>query len=191
MLVKYLFSLLFIFLLNLFSNIDAQSASMSKLTNEEIEKKIDENTDNPEKMWELINFYIQKSKKEKNNEALFYAYRYASITSSYPSNLNYADSALITSKKSDVKKIVLDAYLNRGNIYMTEELYQKALDDILVANKLSEESGDKYVFNKTIYYIAQNKIYLGQYEDANKELITCLRFFKDNLQSKTSLGKNY
>jgi len=147
MLVKYLFSFLFIFLLNLFSNIDAQSASISKLTNEEIEKKIDENSNNPAELSELINFYIKKSKKEKNNEALFYAFRYASITSSYPLNLKYADSALITSKKSDIKKIVLDAYLNRGNIYMKEELYQNALNDILVANKLSKESGDIYIYN--------------------------------------------
>ena len=191
MLVKYLFSFLFIFFLNLFSNIEAQSASMSKLTNEEIEKKIDMNNSDPEKMWGYINFYIEKSKKEKNNEALFYAYRYASITSSYPSNLKYADSALITSKKSDVKKIVLDAYLNRGNIYMTEELYQNALNDILVANKLSKESGDIYIYNKTIYNIAQNKMYLGQYEDAKKELLVCLKFFKDNLQNSKSLGKNY
>ena len=94
-------------------------------------------------------------------------------------------------KKSDIKKILLDAYLNRGNINMSEEFYQKALDDILIANKLSQESGNNYIFNKTIYYIAQNKLYLGQYEDANKELIICLKFFKDNLQNKTSLGKNY
>ena len=103
----------------------------------------------------------------------------------------YKRQALITAKKSDIKKIVLDAYLNRGNINMSEEFYQKALDDILVANKLSQESGNEYIFNKTIYYIAQNKIYLGQYEDANKDLVICLKFFKDNLQSKTSLGKNY
>ncbi|WP_177187103.1 helix-turn-helix domain-containing protein [Kaistella jeonii] len=163
----------------------------SNLTNEEIEKKIDDYSNDPAKMWELINFYIKKSKKENNTEALFYAYRYASITSTYPLNLKYADSALITGKKSKIKKILLDAYLNRGNINMSEEFYQKALDDVLVANKLSQESGDAYIFNKTIYYIAQNKIYLGQYEDANKELFTCLKFFKDNLQKKTSLGKNY
>src|SRR5690606_35402709 len=48
-----------------------------------------------------------------------------------------------------------------------------------------------YIFNKTIYIIAQNKIYLGQYEDANKDLLICLKYFKDNLKNKSSLGKNY
>ena len=160
-------------------------------SNEEIEKKIDGNIDNPAKMWELINFYISKSKKEKNNEALFYAYRYASVNSRYPTNLQYADSALTIAKKSEVKKIVIDAYLNHGNINMAEEFYEKALDDILVANKLSQESGNEYIYNKTIYYIAQNKIYLGQYEDAHKELLICLKYFKENLYKRSSLGKNY
>ena len=189
--LKYTLSILVLFFLSFFTNLHAQSVVKSDLTNEEIEKKIDDNSNNPAKMWELINFYIKKSKKEHNNEALFYAYRYASNTTKYPSNIKYADSALDVGEKSKVKRILLDAYLNRGNINMTQEFYQKALNDILVANKLSQESGNDYIFNKTIYYIAQNKIYLGQYEDANKELVQCLKFFKDNLQNKTSLGKNY
>lgn len=189
--LKYFYSIFFLLLFNFHSNLSAQSVLNSNLSNEDIEKKIDEYNNEPKKLWELINFYIKKSKKEKNGEALFYAYRYASISSSYPENLKYADSALITGKRSNIKKILLDAYLNRGNINMSEEFYQKALDDILIANKLSQESGNLYIFNKTIYYIAQNKIYLGQYEDANRELIVCLKFFKDNLENKTSLGKNY
>ena len=189
--LKYIFSVLFLVYLNFSSNYHAQTLVNSNLSNEEIEKKIDYYSNEPTKMWELINFYITKSKKEHNNEALFYAYRYASVNSTYPVNIKYADSALVTGQKSKVKKILLDAYLNRGNINMSEEFYEKALDDILIANKLSQESGDDYIYHKTIYYIAQNKIYLGHYEDAKKELIVCLKFFKDNLQNKTSLGKNY
>lgn len=189
--LKSIFSYVVLFFIVISLKIHAQTTYDSNLSNEQIEKKIDENSNNPIKMWKLINFYIQKSKKNFDNEALFYAYRYASITSKYPLNIKYADSALVTAKKSKIKKIVLDAYLNRGNINMAEEFYQKALDDILVANKLSQEAGNDYIFNKTIYYIAQNKIYLGQYEDAAKELRICLNFFKDNLQNKTPLGKNY
>ncbi|KEY19828.1 helix-turn-helix domain-containing protein [Kaistella antarctica] len=192
MTLKYHFIILFLLFVNLFTNFHAQTVVYSDLTNEEIERKIDEysNTD-PAKMWELINFYIKKSKTDQNNEALFYAYRYASIASLYPLNIKYADSALLISKKSDTKKIIVEGYLNRGNINMSEEFYEKALDDILVANKLSQESGNIYIFNKTIYIIAQNKIYLGQYDDANKELVICLKFFKENLQNKNSFGKNY
>lgn len=189
--LKNIFAFIFLFTAFIFSHFSAQNISKSNLSNEEIEKRIDENSGNPAQMWELINFYISKSKKEQNNEALFYAYRYASVNSPYPNNLRFADSALTTAKKSQIKKIVIDAYLNHGNINMSEEFYEKALDDILVANKLSQESGNEYIFNKTIYYIAQNKIYLGQYEDAKKELLISLKYFKDNLYNKSSLGKNY
>lgn len=189
--LKFVYFILLFTILNFFTTFKSQIASNSELSNEQIEKKIDSYNDDPTKMWELITYYIKRSKKEKNNQALFYAYRYASMSSTYPQNIKYADSALLISKESGLKKIVLDAYLNRGNINMSNEFYQKALSDILIANKLSQESGSDYIFNKTIYYIAQNKIYLGQYEDANKELEICLKFFKEYLHEKTALGKNY
>ena len=57
----------------------------------------------------------------------------------------------------------------------------KALDDILLSNKYSEKN---LVMNihiiKTKYFIAQNKIYLGLYEDTNNELKSCLKYFKKN-----------
>ena len=52
--------------------LQAQNAVNSNLTNEEIERMIDNANVNPTKRWELINFYINKSKKEVNNEDLFY-----------------------------------------------------------------------------------------------------------------------
>ena len=99
--LKNIFATIFLFTVIIFSHFSAQNISKSNLSNEEIEKRIDENSGNPAQMWELINFYISKSKKEQNNEALFYAYRYASMASNYPTNIKYADSALTTAKKSE------------------------------------------------------------------------------------------
>ena len=129
--LKFIPTLLVIFFQLITINIPAQMASNSILSNEQIEKQIDANNNNPEKRWELINFYIKKSKTERNVSALFYAYRYASMASSYPENLKYADSALTTAKESQVKKILLDAYLNRGNINMSERIFhdQRPTDD--------------------------------------------------------------
>ena len=72
---------LFLFFLVIFTNLPAQKSSNTNFSNEEIEKKIDDNINNPAKMWELINLYILKSKREQNTEALFYAYRYRFIDS--------------------------------------------------------------------------------------------------------------
>ena len=73
---------------------------------------------------------------------------------------------------------------------MDESLYQKALDNILIANKYSLELNDNYIINKTTYFIAQNKIYLGLHEDANKELVNCYNYFKVNLNKKV-LNEDY
>jgi hypothetical protein len=74
---------------------------------------------------------------------------------------------------------------------MSQSLYQKALDDILIANKYSNELNDPYTVNSNKYLIAQNKIYLGLYEDAHKELSSCIEYFKKNLNITSDLGKNY
>lgn len=75
-------------------------------------------------------------------------------------------------------------------VFMNESLYQRALDDILISHKYFQNENDEYGVHKAEYYIAQNKIYLGQYEDANKELIKCIDFFKKNA-GQESLGKDY
>jgi tetratricopeptide (TPR) repeat protein len=141
-------------------------------------------------MWELIYQYIQDTKKNNNEEGLLNAYKIASVYAEHPKNFKYADSALNIAKKSKNAKLLTIAYLNRGIIYMDESKHQKALDDILIANQYSIKIDDEYFNNKTKYYMAQNKIYLGLYEEANLELNSCMNFFKDNLNN-SNYGKDY
>ena len=169
----------------------AQNNSELNYSYEEIEKKIDSSHNSKEELWKWIYIYIKKSKKNKNQETLLYAYKIASKYSSNPTNFRYADSALIVAKKANNKKFLSYAYLDRGTLYMDEQKYSNALDDILLSNKYSEELGDEYTYHKTKYFIAQNKIYLGLYEDANNELKSCLEYFKKNLNLKDELGKSF
>ena len=185
-----IFFIIFLFLSSIVK-IFAQNNSELNYSYEEIEKKIEDSHNSEKETWKWINIYINKSKNNNNLETLLYAYRVASKSSNYPNNYKYADSTLIVGKKSNNKKLLSYAYLNRGTIYMNEEKYNKALDDILLANKYSEELKDNYTFNKTKYFIAQNKIYLGLYEDANNELKSCLKYFKENSNLNEELGKSY
>ena len=184
------FFIIFLLLSNIVK-IFAQNNSELNYSYKEIEKKIEKSHNSEVEMWKWINLYIKKSKKENNNETLIYAYREASNNTNLPNNFKYSDSALITAKKTNDKKLLSYAYLNRGTIYMDEEMYNKALDDILLSNKYSEELGDEYTYHKTKYFIAQNKIYLGLYEDANNELKSCLKYFKENSNLNEELGKSY
>ena len=179
------------FLILLISNIFfSQNNNIEYLNYVKIEKKIDSLYDiNHNEGIKLVKFYIKKSKKDKNNEALFYAYRYASKIFSSPQNFQYADSALSTSKISNNKNLITDAYLNKGVVLMDASLYKLALDNILTANKYSLDLKNPYITNKTKYFIAQNKIYLGLYEDANEELLQCISYFRENV-NKSSLGED-
>lgn len=141
-------------------------------------------------MWKMIDFYIKKSKKDRNYEAQIYAYRYSTTYSKYPRNIAFADSALEVAKKSGKDDLLSSAYINRGKTWMDEKRYQKSLDDMLQAIKYSNKIGDNYTTYKTRYFIAQNKIYLGLYDEAIEELKPCIIFFKNNINNN-SLGKDY
>ena len=154
--MRPIFKILFITLI-LLLNIDkifAQNNSELNYSYEEIEKKIENSHNSEQEMWKWINLYIKKSKKKNNSETLLYAYRLASNSSSFPSNFKYADSALVVAKNAKNEKLLSYAYLNKGTLYMNEEKYNKALDNILSANKYSENLGDNYTYNK----IKQNTI---------------------------------
>lgn len=184
---KILFFLLIFF--NLFLSISAQKGEISDLTYKQIEEKIDLLHADSTKMWRMINLYIKKSKKEDNFETLIYAYRYSTLYSNYPRNIAFADSALAVAKKSKNPDLLSSAYINRGKAWLYEKKYQKSLDDFLKAINYSNKTGDEYTIYKTKYFIAQNKIYLGEYEEAQQELAECIQYFKKHTKS-SSLGKD-
>ncbi len=168
----------------------SQNSYSKELTYEQIEKKIDAAHGNDVELWKMIRIYIEKAKYDQNPEALVFAYRYASNFSKSPENLKYADSALVIGKSSNDKRLLANAYLNRGIVFMSEVKYEKALADILISHDYAEEIENDYILYKSKYFISQNKVYLGLYEDANKELRECLVFFKKNKNNST-LGKDY
>lgn len=186
-------SLLTFFLSTIFvitnTKLHSQKLIEKDLSFEKIEKKLDNLQHDKVQALALIDYYIKKSKREKNSESLLYAYRYASKYNPVPKSFKYADSALTIAIDSKNTKVITDAYLNKGTIFMDEGRYKRALDNILIAHKYAVQLKDDYLINKTIYFIAQNKIYLGNYEDANRELKTCVAYFKAHADD-LALGKN-
>ena len=94
-----IFFIIFLLLSNIVK-IFAQNNSELNYSYEEIEKKIENSHNSEVELWKWVKLYITKSKKEKNNETLLYAYRIASNYSSFPNNFKYSDSALIVGQKS-------------------------------------------------------------------------------------------
>lgn len=188
--LHYLSKIFSIFIFLFTSIFFSQELASKHLKFEEIEKKIKLSNNNNNTTWKLINIYLKEAKKENNVEALLYAYRYASNYSSFPENIKYSDSAIILCKNSKNAELITNAYINRSEILMNESLYQLALDDILIANTYSSKLSDDYTNYKTKYYIAQNKLYLGLYDEANKELESCVEYFGNN-KNNIAFGKDF
>lgn len=172
------------------SFISAQNKELEKLSYIQLENRIDSLINNPKESIKYINFYIKKSKKEKNFEALNYAYRYASNSYSSPINIKYADSSLYIGNKYKSKKILTEAYLNKGMILMYENFYNEALNNIIIANNYAKQINDEYISYKCLYFISQNKNYLGLNKEANLHLKNCIIYFRNNCD-KIELGKDF
>ena len=61
----------------------------------------------------------------------------------------------------------------------------------MLANKIAEKTNDDYLKYQTIYFIAQNYLYLGRLSDAKKEYEKCVNFYSANLNESKTFGKNY
>lgn len=185
---KYSIFLFILFFLFTYS----QNNKLESLSFQEIEKKIDSLAfSNNKNAFPIIKFYISKSKKENNPEALIYAYRYATKASeSEIEARKYADSAIIIAKKNQNFKLLSESFLNKGVYLMDIFKNREALDNILIANKYASLLKDAYIEHKTLYYISQNKILLGQDIAAIQDLTKCLIYFENNL-GNSNLGEDY
>ena len=169
--------------------LNAQGKKLEDLSFLELEKKIDSLNSSNQNALPLIKYYIKKSKKENNLQALFYAYRYSSKANKYNLASKYVDSAIIVAKKTKNNELISDALLNKGVFLMDHFQYEPALNFILKAKEYLNNVKNDYINHKTLYYIAQNRIILGQYNEAKKDLVECVNFFRSN--EINELGDDY
>ena len=177
-----LFSL---FLINLF--VFSQSKKLEDLSFSEIEKKIDSLSSNANLQKKIANFYLFKAKKENISEHITYAYRYLSVINN---DLKYADSAIVEASKISNNKYLAEAYINKSSLLSYQLDYINALNYLFKAHKIANTINDNYLYYETLYFIAQNRLYIGQINEANKEFKDCIDYFKQNLD-KEEIGKNY
>ena len=188
LIIKNLFlTVLFFFQIS----VNAQEKKLEDLSFLELEHKIDSLFNTNGNALPLVKFYFKKSKKENNLKALFYAYRYASQNPSENYKIKYSDSAILVAKKINDNSILAEAYINKSTLLFAKKQHDVASNYLMLANKIAEKTNDDYLKYQTIYFIAQNYLYLGQLSDAKKEYEKCVNFFSVNLDKSQTYGKNY
>ena len=159
-------------------------------------EKFFDNTDNNHLATVYAAAWLTKAKKEKNIEEELEAYKAFSHLSTGQLRLKYADSMVITAKRTNSNLLLGSAYLSRGIVYYENRQHSRALDDYLVADRHISKSDDRYLAHKLKYQIGFTKYYLGHYHEAVSLLRQCTAYFKDEhpkayLNSLHALGLCY
>jgi len=139
---------------------------------------------------------LHKAKKEKNWKEILNGYQNLLHMSPQKLRVIYADSMILTAKKSNNNVLIGSAFLTKGTVYYGQRLQQQAMDNYLTANSFISKTNDLYLIHKVKYCIAQTKFYAGFYDEAISLLQECIAYYKERqtrpyLNSLHSLGLCY
>lgn len=172
---------LIVFLLFLQVFIKGQSLKISD--NESfvgIRMNYEEMPENDKRALPFINVYLKKAKKEKNFGKIYQGYQDAAFYSNDKTiKLKYADSCVVSSRKSKNNELISNSYLEKGIIYyFFYKQYQPALNEYLKAYEYSKNIDDDFLRYRIIYHLGVVKSYLGYYDDALKLFKECSTHFE-------------
>ncbi|MBW7674233.1 AraC family transcriptional regulator [Chryseobacterium chendengshani] len=132
----------------------------------------------------FVKRYIQKAKRENNQDKLIQGYR-DGRQFDYQNKIKYADSALAISTKYGTKDDISKDHLSKGIIfYFYQKKYKLALDQYLKAFEYSKGSKDDYHHHKVIYHLGIVKQHLGYYNEALEHFQDCVTFYSAKPEQK-------
>jgi len=140
-------------------------------------EQIEENEGLPQQRI-YLNAYLQRAKSERNYDEIVNGYRLFSYYRPEKEALQYGDSMIWISEKSENSLLKADAYLSKGILYYRYKKYKPALDLYLKSLSHLEKSDDEYLYFKIVYNLAQVKNYLGYYEEAIVHYKDCIEYFR-------------
>ncbi|WP_295232435.1 helix-turn-helix domain-containing protein [uncultured Chryseobacterium sp.] len=157
---------------------------------EEIRSTYDKKEENDITALKGINQYIQKSKLENNFVEQIQGYRDATFFSKDERlKIKYADSAIVTAKKTGKKEMISTVYLLKGSLYyFYYKNYQSALAEYLLAYQYSKDSKNDYLKYKIIYQMGLVKSYLGYYDEGIEHFNKCISYFEPKSKEKLHPG---
>ena len=134
--------------------------------------------DNALKIQKQAQFRVAKFKKCKDWKQLASAYKDLVYFSDRKHKSAYADSLLITAKKTNDNLSIGNAYLTNATVYYDKKQLKLALDNFILADEYIVKTNDQYAIHKVKYVIALTKYNLGFYYEAIALFKECLAYFE-------------
>ncbi len=182
----------FLFVFSLFS-LWVYSQKNSTETYGDIRKNYEKMLNDDRRALPFVKLYINKAKKENNQEKLVQGYRDArQYCISLDKKFKYADSTIQAAIALNDSAEISRAYLSKGILfYFNVRKYKPALDQYLKAYQFAENSKDEYHKYKVIYHIGIVKSHLGYYEKALQHFLDCTHFYQSSLEKKLHQNEVY
>lgn len=166
----------FIFLLVLFFSIlsakNNQFDSLKNYSFSDLESKY-YNYNNVDKIKNanlVARYYLQKAKREKNNDKIVEGYVLMHFNEPFLKALKYIDSVQIFTKNSKKEVYPARVYLLRGNLYFRYDHQKEALNNYIIGLKYAKEKGNKRQIAFAEISIAYLNNYIGKHYEAPKRL---------------------
>lgn len=118
----------------------------------------------------LAKYYLQRAKKEKDNDQIAEGYILMHFNETLPNALKYLDSLAVITKNSTKNTYPARVYLLKGNVFFNSDNQVKALENYILGLKYAKEKENKRQIAIADISIANLHNYIGKHHDAIKTL---------------------
>ncbi|WP_163408117.1 AraC family transcriptional regulator [Flavobacterium ajazii] len=154
------------------------SDSLIRKTYDYLFERIESTADIKNRQAFYLEYFLQKAKRERNSKEIVNGYKNYVHYTSDKFQLAYADSMILTARKSHDNELIGSSYLSKGIVYYSRKEHKNALDNYLIADNFISKTNDQYLIHKVKYHIASIKYFLGFYDEAISLLIECTDYFR-------------
>lgn len=132
--------------------------------------------------------YLVKAKSDRNWAQMGIAYKELLHLSHKDFQLQYSDSILYASSRTNDDMLKAEAYITKGNVYYNRKKYTEAWDNYIMAETFVSNTNDAYLKHNLKFNQAQIKYYLGFYDEAMGLFKECVSYFEKEDEGKPYLS---
>ncbi|AXT57438.1 AraC family transcriptional regulator [Aquimarina sp. AD1] len=129
--------------------------------------------------------YLKKAKENNSKIEIVKGYHYVGALSSNEKYLKYLDSAIAKVKDRHNFVYPSKSYLFKGYVHYEDREFRKAIDNLLISNKLARKQGNSNLMFYSNYMISILTDRIGNHQDAINILKEYPKYLKDKEITKT------
>jgi len=159
----------------------------NKSYNELIESISIHYTKNPKNAIIYTKAYLNKAKKDNDNEKIIESYFYMSeLYKNHETAIIYIDSAITLNTTKNINYLLAPIYNQKGKLYYSNGDYKKALDNFIRSKEFAKKFENQLFISNLNHNIGLIKLHIGDIQEALKIFKKSYAYILNNLKENTS-----